>query len=327
MRRMTGRRFRNTPNDPKLSHGANNCKREFAANFGDSFSFRKNSFRSRPQMQNFRASMFHVQNISAFDTPALIPYRTMRRSAEHAALGVFIAEGEKVTRRLLESHFAVVSVLLTEEKFAELRPLLDARAEEFSVFVAPKELIESLVGFDLFQGVLSIGKIPSKISLAEILKKKSRPLLLAAVDGLANAENLGLLVRNCAAFGAHALLVGETCASPFLRRAVRNSMGSIFQLPVIESDNLAGALDALRAQKVHCVAAHPHTEKSLAQANFKNDCCIIFGSEGNGISAKVLAACDEAAAIPMAAKIDSLNVAAAAAVFLYEANRQRIKNI
>jgi tRNA G18 (ribose-2'-O)-methylase SpoU len=268
--------------------------------------------------------MFRLEKISAFDAPALAPYRTMRRSAEHAALGIFIAEGEKVTRRLLESHFIVVSVLLTQEKLAELRPLLEARAEEFSVFVAPKELIEQLVGFDLFQGVLSVGKIPVKNSLPEILQKTSRPLLLAAVDGLANAENLGLLVRNCGAFGAHALLVGETCASPFLRRAIRNSMGSIFQLPIVESENLVESLNFLRAQKIHCVAAHPHADKKfLSQVNFKNNCCIVFGSEGNGISQSVLESCDEAVAIPMSPKIDSLNVAAAAAVFLYEANRQR----
>jgi TrmH family RNA methyltransferase len=108
-------------------------------------------------------------------------------------------------------------------------------------------------------------------------------------------------------------------------------MGTIFQLPVVElksaggeGGNLPAALRALRGRGVHCIAAHPHTEqKILSQANFVQDCCVVFGSEGNGLSDEVLAACDEAVAVPMAPGVDSLNVGAAAAVFLYEAARQR----
>jgi tRNA G18 (ribose-2'-O)-methylase SpoU len=163
------------------------------------------------------------------------------------------------------------------------------------------------------------------------------------VDALTNAENLGALVRNCVAFGVQALLVGETSSSPFLRRAVRNSMGTIFQLPVIElaklglrhrfktkphatKSTLAECLKELRARGVRCIAAHPHTDKKrLSQADFSGDCCLVFGSEGYGISAPALEACDEAVAIPMPPTVDSLNVGAAAAVFLYEVNRQRGK--
>src|SRR5207248_2349206 len=113
------------------------------------------------------------------------------------------------------------------------RPLLEARPELITVYLGEKKLLESMVGFEMFQGVLAVGKIPPAISLAEILNAQSKPLLLAAVDEVANAENLGSLVRNCVAFGVHALIVGETSSSPFLRRAVRNSMGTIFQLPVV----------------------------------------------------------------------------------------------
>ena len=85
-------------------------------------------------------------------------------------------------------------------------------------------------------------------------------------------------------------------------------------------------LKELRARGVRCLAAHPHTDKKiLSQADFSGDCCIVFGSEGDGISAPVLEACDEAVAIPMPPTVDSLNVGAAAAVFLYEIARQRKK--
>jgi tRNA G18 (ribose-2'-O)-methylase SpoU len=294
--------------------------------------------------------MLHLHEISSLDLPALAPYRTLRRPFEHAEQGIFVAEGDKVVRRLLESNFGVVSVLLPASRLAEFEPLLRARPEpEISAYaVAQKSVLEALVGFEMFQGVLAIGKIPAPPTLESILAGSPRPRLFVAMDALTNAENLGVLVRNCAAFGAPALIVGETSSSPFLRRAVRNSMGAIFRLPVLELNNprglrseplhpsgkpkrrddpvvtLAETLRELRARGVRCLAAHPHTEKKfLAQADFSGDVCIVLGSEGTGISKSVLDACDEAVAIPMANGVDSLNVASAAAVFLYEVNRQR----
>lgn len=273
--------------------------------------------------------MFHVHRIENLDLPDLAPYRTLRRPVEHAARGIFVAEGDKVVRRLLESSFAVISVLLPEARLPEFEDLLGQRAEkDIQVYtVAKKGILENLVGFEMFQGVLAVGKIPAPPSLDDLLASPRLPRLLVAVDGLTSAENMGVLVRNCVAFGVDALIVGETCANPFLRRAVRNSMGTIFQLPVVESKGLAETLGGLRAHGIRCLAAHPHTDqRALPQADLKGSCCLVFGSEGHGLSPQVLAACDEAVAIPMRPTVDSLNVGSAAAVFLYEAGRQREKS-
>ncbi len=287
--------------------------------------------------------MFQIQKITSLDLPELVPYRTMRRPLEHERQGIFVAEGEKVVRRLLESRFEVVSVLLPEKHLESFRPLLEARPEKLTVYLADKKLLETLIGFSMYQGQLAVGKIPPPASLDDILSKNPKPLFFVAVDALTSAENLGALVRNCVAFGVQALLVGETSSSPFLRRAVRNSMGTILQLPVVElaklglrhkfttkphttAQTLVGCLKELRARGVRCLAAHPHTDKKfLSQADFSGDCCLVFGSEGDGITPAVLAACDEAVAIRMPPTVDSLNVGAAAAVFLYEVNRQRKK--
>jgi tRNA G18 (ribose-2'-O)-methylase SpoU len=279
-------------------------------------------------------SMIRIEKISSFDAPELRPYATMRRPLEHEAQGIFVAEGAKVVRRLLESHFAVVSAVLSEDWLKDFRPLIEARPEQITVYLADKKWLETLTGFAMFQGVLAVGKIPARVLFEDIMEESPTPRLFAAVDGLTNSENLGALVRNCAAFGVQALIVGETSSSPFLRRAVRNSMGAIFQMPVMEigkaaslcseaAKTLAQALGALRERGIRCIAAHPRGKKPLMEADFKDDCCIVFGSEGEGISQEVLKNCDEAVAIPMPEKIDSLNVGAAAAVFLYEANRQR----
>jgi TrmH family RNA methyltransferase len=105
---------------------------------------------------------------------------------------------------------------------------------------------------------------------------------------------------------------------------VRSSMGTIFQMPIVETASLGQALRDLREHGIRCIAAHPHADgRTVSQASFGGDCCVVFGSEGYGLSPAVLAACDKAAAIPMPETVDSLNVGSAAAVFLYEANRQR----
>src|SRR5215469_1795801 len=285
--------------------------------------------------------MFHVRKIESFDAPELQPYATMRRSLEHERHGIFVAEGTKVVQRLLESPFDVLSVVLPEKWLDEFRPSLEKRPEDIPVYLAEKKLLESLTGFSMFQGVLAVGKIPAPVSLEKLLAECLHPRLFVAVDALTNAENLGALVRNCVAFGVQALTVGETSSSPFLRRAVRNSMGTLLQLPVVELAKLGlrhqfaekphttdltlvECLKNLRARGIRCIAAHPHTDKRiLPQADFTGDCCIVFGSEGDGITPPVLAACDEAVAIPMPPNVDSLNVGAAAAVFLYEVSRQR----
>jgi len=268
--------------------------------------------------------LFHSQKIESLELPELQPYRTMRRPLAHREQGIFVAEGEKVVRRLLESRFRVVSVLLPEKWLLEYKPLLEARAEDISVFLADKKLLETLLGFSMFQGVLAVGRIPALPSLEDVLARSASPQFFAAVEGLTNAENLGALVRNCAAFGIQALIVGETSSSPFLRRAVRNSMGTVFEMPIVETPNLLQSLQYLHSRGVRCIAAHPHSQRrTLTEASFRGDCCILFGSEGYGISAAALEACDEAVEIPMAPGVDSLNVASASAVFLYEAVRQR----
>lgn len=267
----------------------------------------------------------NVTTVSTLELPALHPYRTLRRPMDHQKQGIFVAEGDKVVKRLLESEIRTVSVLLTPEWFEAFLPLLESKKIQPDIYLAQKKLVETIVGFHLHQGVMAVGQIPEPALLENVLEKSPRPRLLVAADGLTNAENLGVLVRNCAAFGVQAILVGETSSSPYLRRAVRNSMGTVFQIPVVHLVDLRQSLLELWSRhRIKPVAAHPQAEKVLADTSaLAGDCCIVFGSEGGGISPHVLAACDESVAIPMIEGVDSLNVASASAVVLYEASRQR----
>jgi tRNA G18 (ribose-2'-O)-methylase SpoU len=246
---------------------------------------------------------------------------------EHRLRRIFVAEGGLVVRRLLESNVEVVSMLLTSEWLSRIETSLVSRGEAIEVFVAPKSALESIVGYNLHQGIMAVGRVPGDPDIDLVLAKAKRPYLLSAIDGLTSSENVGVVVRNCAAFGVHALLVGETSSSPYLRRAVRNSMGAVFSLPVIHAENLAASLESLRKRRgIDGVAAHPHADEAeLSSTDLGGDCCLVFGSEGAGVSTAVLNACARHAAIPMRNGVDSLNVASASAVFLYEASRQRAR--
>jgi tRNA G18 (ribose-2'-O)-methylase SpoU len=265
-----------------------------------------------------------IQPVTDLADPVLKPYRTLRRRKDLERQRVFVVEGDKVVQRLLESHFPVQSLLITAPWLERVRELLDRRADQITVFLAEKAQIEEITGFGCYQGIKAVGHIDRPATLSEMLQSGPRPRLFAAFDGVSNAENLGVMVRNCAALGAHAVIIGETSASPFLTRAIRTSMGAIFRLPAIEVLDLVKALETLRAEGVRCVAAHPSSSgNTLAATDLTGDVCIVLGSEGHGLRADVLAACDEGIAVPMAAGVDSLNVSSATAVFLYEAARQR----
>ncbi len=266
-----------------------------------------------------------IQPVQSLAAPELALYLTLKRVEEHERAGVLVAANLKTVKRLLASKFSVVSALLTPEWLAKLEPQLRARVEaELPVYIAEQKLLETITGYKMHQGALAVAKIPPLPDLATLLENSPHPLLLAAVEGIASAENLGAVVRCCAAFGASFLIIGETCGSPFQRRAVAGSMGTIFEQPVVRVDNLVETLNLLRARGVRCLAAHPRPGATkLSAADMRGDCCLVFGAEGPGLTANVLAACDDAVEIPMPSHMNSLNVAVATGIFLYEATRQR----
>jgi len=261
--------------------------------------------------------------IDTLDLPELEPYRHMKWQFEQRQQGIFVAEGEKVVHRLLESPLPVMSALLLERWFVELEPLLAARPEHIRAYIADRPLLETIIGFAIYQGVLAIGRAPANARLDEILAREKFPLIVAA-EGISGAENMGSLVRNCVAFGASGIIAAENSCSPYLRRSVRASMGAVFKLAVVETPSLLGTLGEMKKFGVKTIAAHPHTDQlRITEADLRGPTCIVLGAEGAGINPEILAACDEAVVVPMQSEVDSLNVSAAGAVFLYEAMRQR----
>lgn len=269
--------------------------------------------------------MLPVQRIEALDDPRLDPYRSLRYQRDSNGQDFFVAEGDKVVRRLLESDLTVTSVLMPPEGLELFADLLRPRLPNLAIYTAERNLLTQLVGYHIYQGFLATARPPVPPEITDVFENGKGPRLWVAADELCNAENMGGMIRTTAAFGGQAVVVGETCSPPYLRRSVRTSMGTCFKMPLVMAEHLPTTLQFLRTQGMRCLAAHPHTDqKTIFQADLTGDVCLVFGSEGNGLRPEVLAACDEAVAIPMAGGVDSLNVGSAVAAFLCEAFRQRL---
>ena len=278
---------------------------------------------------------YKIQEVTSLNLPELQPYRTLRRPVEHIRNGIFVAEGEKVVRRLLTSDMTIISMLMTSQWYDQLFDIADHSSaidpsihqsirQPFTIFLADKHLLESIVGFNLHQGIMAVAKVPAPETLEKVITGITKPHLLIALDGLVNSENVGVIVRNCAAFGVDGIIVGETSSSPYLRRAVRNSMGAVFGLPVVHSSNFVESLSMIKKNySTKIIAAHLGDDNSIHTTDLNGNICIVLGNEGEGISKTVLNVCDMGVTIPMMNGTDSLNVASASAVFLYETRKQR----
>lgn len=253
-------------------------------------------------------------HITSNDDSRLDVYRDLKRSNLTRWSGRFIAEGSKVVERLLASDFPVESVLVSERRVEQLFP---AAPPDIPVLVIPQHLAEQLVGYNFHAGVLACGRRKPPPDLDSLLQQAAVPVTLVACPN--DPENLGSLIRLCAAFGVAALLLGRGSADPFSRRVLRVSMGNAFQLPIAEYDDLRTELERLRsAWNVRLVAtvldrdAEPLSEFTRAER-----AALFFGNEAHGLVPEWIELCDRRVTIPMHGDTDSLNVAVAAGIFLH----------
>ena len=233
--------------------------------------------------------------------------------------GIFIAESPKVIRLALDAGFVPVSFLMEEKHIAGDAKDLLARCPDAPVYTGARAMLESLTGYPLTRGVLCAMRRKPLPAPETILEHAER---VAVLEGVADATNLGAIVRSAAALNVDAILFSPTCCDPLNRRAVRVSMGTVFQVPwTFLSDWPEGGLSLLLTNGFKSAAmALVDDSVSLADPRLK-DCeklAIVLGTEGDGLSKDTIAACDFAVKIPMAHGVDSLNVAAAAAVAFWE---------
>lgn len=244
------------------------------------------------------------------------PYAHLNQTNLTRGSKLFVAEGEKVVQRLIASNYITDSILAEEEWAERLEPLVPA---ETPIYVAPRELLTELVGFGFHRGVLACGRRQRPRELSEILSSHDRPALVLVCPAIQDPTNLGSILRTAAAMGANAVLLGGECADPFSRRVLRVSMGSAFFLPVRESPDLIGDVVALQQEHGFDVLATVLDSHAtpLAEVHRPKRLALVLGNEGHGLDERWRQLCPRQITLPMRADIDSLNVAIAAAVFLY----------
>jgi len=237
------------------------------------------------------------------------------------ARGVFVAEGRLVVRRLLESRFVARSVMVTATALDAVADVVAARPG-LPVFVVPQGLMNAVAGFNVHRGCLAIGERPAATSWDELAGAASP---LVALERVGNADNVGATFRAAAAFGAGGVLLDGACADPLYRKAIRTSMGASLQVRFAAGVPWPDALGGLRARGWIVVGLTPVGAQPLAPvlASARGQkVVLVLGHEGDGLTREVETACTHLARIPIGGAVDSLNVAMAAGIALYELQRE-----
>lgn len=253
-----------------------------------------------------------METITSRDN-AKIKYACAVRDSEkqRAADGVFFAEGPKLILELCKS-CAPAAVYATEAALARTPAL--AALDGVTTRVAP-HVAEKLAGTKSSQGVFALLQTPAPPT--HLLHSARR---LLALEGVQDPGNVGTLLRSAAAFGFDGVLLGPGCAAPFAPKTLRASMGAAGRLPVLTVPDLPAALTALRGRGVTCLAAALYHSRPLDEVgtDFPGGLCLVIGSEGQGLTAAAVAACDAAVRIPMTELVESLNAGVAGSVLLWQ---------
>jgi tRNA G18 (ribose-2'-O)-methylase SpoU len=267
-----------------------------------------------------------VVRIESADDPRIASYRNIPDRELLVRQGVFIAEGRLVVRRLLAAGAPRVrSLLVSDAALASLGDLIDEERDVRQVYVGSRDLLNAIVGFNVHRGCLACGERPAPLPLDVLLGWPDRaPLIL--LEAVGNPDNIGGIFRSARALGARGIVLDPRCSDPLYRKAIRVSMGASLEVPFVKvEEEWLTSLDAVRSagwQLVGLTPAPDAAELSYVLGRRRGvPVAFLLGHEGAGLSDAARAHVDTEARISMAAGVDSLNVAIAAAIALYEAGQ------
>ncbi|MCH2181878.1 MAG: RNA methyltransferase [Mariniblastus sp.] len=255
-----------------------------------------------------------MERITELEDPRLDPYRELKKNRHSVGSDYFVAEGRFVVERLISSKFEIQSVLVTHDAPKDVEGLDSVRSPVLQV---DQDVCQKLVGFPFHRGIMACGKREVR-SHCDDTGWPERTLLVACPE-TELAENLGGIIRNSAALGVQAVLVGRRTVDPFSRRAIRTSMGNCFRLPIIQPPDLLTELARLKSDfQFETIGLSTGRQAiSITEAEFPGRTVLLLGNEGFGLSPEFESICDRQVKIPMVDGMDSLNVASAAAIAMF----------
>lgn len=249
--------------------------------------------------------------------PRLEVFRALRDRDVVGRGGGFIAEGEVVVRALARSPLNQAEcLLLAERRVSRMAPVIARFGPRVAVYSASQAVMDGIVGFPIHRGILAFGRRGPAPHAADLLAKLEGPAIVLALFGIANHDNMGGILRNAAAFGAGAVLLGADCCDPLYRKAIRVSVGAVLTLPIA---HLAADEDVLRLLERHRfapLAFSPAGETPLHDLDAPARAAVMLGAEGPGLPAAILSRA-RTIRIPMGGGLDSLNVATTSGIVLH----------
>ena len=242
--------------------------------------------------------------------------------------------GKEETLKLLNDGTSIDKILILRGKhgdeYSEIRDLCNAKKIPYNV--VPKEKINYLLnplipgGYINHQGVMGIHSPITYANLDDVLHSvlyKGRDVLLVLLDNITDVRNVGAIARSAIAFGADALVVPIKGSAQINHESIKASAGTLTQIPICREHTLEATIDYLKLNGVTIVGSSLQSKEPIQNINFRRPVGLIMGSEGEGMSPVISSKCDERFVVPMAGKIDSLNVSVSCGVMLYEIHNQR----
>ena len=275
--------------------------------------------------------MLNVIEITDFAAPELDVYARLTQAQLRSRLepekGIFIAESPKVIARALDAGYQPISFLMERKQITGPASEVLARCGNAPVYTADRAMLAQLTGFELTRGVLCAMHRPLLPMVEKVCRNARR---VAVLEGIVDSTNIGAIFRSAAALNMDAVLVTPSCCDPLCRRAVRVSMGTVFQVPWTQIGSTAADWPEQGMQQLHTLgfktAAMALTDLSVsiddAALAAEPKLAIVLGAEGDGLAHTTIAACDYTVRIPMSHGVDSLNVAAASAVAFWQLGKQ-----
>ena len=275
--------------------------------------------------------MPNVIEITDFAAPELDVYARLTQAQLRSRLepekGIFIAESPKVIARALDAGYQPISFLMERKQITGPASEVLARCGNAPVYTADRAMLAQLTGFELTRGVLCAMHRPLLPTVEEVCRNARR---VAVLEGIVDSTNVGAIFRSAAALNMDAVLINPSCCDPLCRRAVRVSMGTVFQVPWAQIGQTPADWPEKGMEQLHALgfktAAMALSDRSVSiddeQLAKEPKLAIVLGTEGDGLARSTIAACDYTVKIPMSHGVDSLNVAAASAVAFWQLGKQ-----